>query len=371
MYAKISKKTSDGRRVMLSDEEAEVAFRELKGPLAQRDLLNVATTPPAVEDEELVTARIRIRQALGINDIETASKVAIYAIKRWGFEILQAFIHRASHEQGKQLYISVAALSAKVEEPKSETIVITPGFAYELLLHNPDNRALKIANLDHILRDLMSDHWSLTGQAVIVSICGLLNDGQHRLIASILLGKSFKTMVTYGVTRESRLNVDTGWKREPGDRLEMLRVTSGRSKAAILAMIFEIEHGRKPTDRERDEMYENNAQTIEDAYSLICSGTSHLINRTSLGTAAFFILKHTKKPELFRAFIKSFKCGEGQGIEKGGAILALREALVKDRIRGTLRELAFTVIQQYNLFATGRKSKQITRAATYLPKIEA
>ncbi|WP_407529399.1 hypothetical protein [Methylobacterium oryzisoli] len=103
----------------------------------------------------------------------------------------------------------------------SEEGVITPAIAELLLKRNPDNRNIKKARISEIKADLEGGRYVLNGEPIIVSKDGLLNDGQHRLLACVESGLSFRSVVVFGVTRSSRLTLDQGGARTVSDYLDM------------------------------------------------------------------------------------------------------------------------------------------------------
>jgi len=71
------------------------------------------------------------------------------------------------------------------------------------------------------------------------SKCGQLNDGQNRCAAVVRSGLTVPTIFVFGLERETRLTVDQGVGKRPGDYLAMSGVANSNHVAAIAAMIWQ------------------------------------------------------------------------------------------------------------------------------------
>lgn len=118
----------------------------------------------------------------------------------------------------------------------TEVVLVTPEIAARLLEQNLDNRKPKEPTISAIARDIKAGHWELNGEAIIISREGWLNDGQNRLLAIIRAGEPVETLMTFGVTRKSRLTVDMGSSRSAADFLGM----QGNASAVRLSLIARL-----------------------------------------------------------------------------------------------------------------------------------
>lgn len=117
---------------------------------------------------------------------------------------------------------------------------LTPDMARVLLDRNPENRAVgtrgpnrSVAAYAEMMR---RGEWLLNGSTIVVSRDGFLNDGQHRCHAVIEAGVSIPVLISFGVERESRITVDQGRARTPGDVLSI----HGQTNTNILAKAIQF-----------------------------------------------------------------------------------------------------------------------------------
>jgi hypothetical protein len=137
------------------------------------------------------------------------------------------------------------------DEEISNKFTITPEIAQILIEEgtNSLNRPVSDSTVDEYGEQMKKGKWRLNGEAIIISKDGLLLDGQHRLWASFKTKKSFKTMVTRGVDKETFATIDTGKKRTGSDALIIhgkitglpLKYTTNLSAAATICI--EISRG--------------------------------------------------------------------------------------------------------------------------------
>lgn len=103
----------------------------------------------------------------------------------------------------------------------SEVIMLTPDVARMLLASNEGNRRINQSTLEVYCADIRTGRWDLNGESIKVSTDGMLNDGQHRCWAVIETGMPIRTMITFGVKRDSRMTLDQGKTRSTADYIAM------------------------------------------------------------------------------------------------------------------------------------------------------
>jgi hypothetical protein len=120
--------------------------------------------------------------------------------------------------------------------------MLTASLARLLLDCNDNNRPVQSAQVALLCNDMRNGHFDgLNGQTIQISICGQLNDGQHRLHAKLESLTDFSTRFMFGLPRESRLTIDQGKQRTAGDYLSMEGFKQGASAAAIGVMLAQWE----------------------------------------------------------------------------------------------------------------------------------
>ena len=130
----------------------------------------------------------------------------------------------------------------------SEEIVLTPVRAELLLELNEKNRPLRERAVETYRTDIVNGDWVLNGESIKVSRDGFLNDGQHRCHAVIRAGRNIRTLVTFGLERESRMTVDQGAVRTAGNFLAMGGQKNANHVAAVASFIWQYENfGRLAT----------------------------------------------------------------------------------------------------------------------------
>jgi hypothetical protein len=102
---------------------------------------------------------------------------------------------------------------------RTQTVLVTPAMAREMLQKNPRNRSLRRSNVRYLATELRSGRWRLTHQGVAVATDGTLLDGQHRLSAIIEADTSALINVSYDCDPELFTVIDTGSARTSADVL--------------------------------------------------------------------------------------------------------------------------------------------------------
>ena len=139
-------------------------------------------------------------------------------------------------------------LEANIRKGRDEGVftteeILTASLARELLDRNPDNRPASKATIEEMVDAMKASIGpdgfdAMNGETIKVSICGLLNDGQHRLHAKLESGVDFKTRFMFGLPRESRLTIDQGKRRRAGDYIAMGGRDRGQQVAAIALLLY-------------------------------------------------------------------------------------------------------------------------------------
>lgn len=103
----------------------------------------------------------------------------------------------------------------------SEVVSIYPDMARAWLSKNVKNRKISPKHKAKLARDMKSDSWQMTGDAIRFDVNGNLLDGQHRLQACIDSDAPFQSFVIYGLPPESQDVMDTVRPRTAADMLSM------------------------------------------------------------------------------------------------------------------------------------------------------
>ena len=117
---------------------------------------------------------------------------------------------------------------------------ITPQVAAALLASNPNNRNLRVRQVDKWSRALQANEWQLNGESLKVSKSGQLLDGQHRLRACVGTGISMRVVVVRGLAENVMATVDVGSPRNMGDVLRLMGIENNRNLAAALSRLWMV-----------------------------------------------------------------------------------------------------------------------------------
>lgn len=259
----------------------------------------------------------------------------------------------------------------------SETAVITPAVAKVLLQRNPDNRRIRQGRLAEIRADLENGRWVFNGESIIVAKGGVMNDGQHRMMAVRDSGVPMKAVIVFGVQRSSRLTIDQGTVRTTADYLEMSgNAYESNAVAAISRMLLQYEkhstidtkrvHGQQPpTKSEIHGFAVDNGKEITKALSRLTKGWS------SIGTKSLFAVAHIlfarRDEDAANVFIDRLL--DGANIGPGNIIYILRERLLADQKMKPWDRFE-AIVRAWNAMRRGENIARI-QIMGRLPKIEA
>ncbi|WP_431863056.1 hypothetical protein [Microbacterium algeriense] len=113
--------------------------------------------------------------------------------------------------------------STVAQGPAGETaeyVFVTPELAVTWLALNIDNnRNVRKSRINGYVRDIQSDRWVVTGEAIKFDASGRLVDGQNRCQAIVAAGKGAWVLVVRGISEEALVVLDSGSARNTGDML--------------------------------------------------------------------------------------------------------------------------------------------------------
>lgn len=108
---------------------------------------------------------------------------------------------------------------------------ISPELARAYLQSNINNRKPIERSISKYSRDMIAGNWTETGDTIKFDINGTLIDGQNRLFAVILSGKSCDFFVARGLSPDAKMATDIGAPRTVNHMLEF----KGEKNVAALA----------------------------------------------------------------------------------------------------------------------------------------
>jgi hypothetical protein len=236
-------------------------------------------------------------------------------------------------------------------EPKGG---LTPALARILLdpAVNKDNRPWKRDGLANRMRDLVGGRWEINGSTLGINTNAQLNDGQHRNMAAWLTGITAPMSMLFGLAPSSRLTVDTGEKRSPGDRLHMQGVQNGPALQAIVGRLYPLFEGHQPTHSERDEWYFKHRDQIDVGHSIGYTSIAGT-NRTTLAAAATYLIMQGADLNAVEEFFTHLK--KGHGLSGSSSVLALRNYIINHGTKTPALKLMKMVVAHYNRARLGKR----------------
>lgn len=215
----------------------------------------------------------------------------------------------------------------------TRTMTIDAAAARRLLATNTGNRHVSARRVSLLARQMRDGHWENTGEPIIVSDEGILNNGQHRLLAVLEADAVIEMDVRFGIPRRAFVKTDTGAARSSGDVLS-IRGVAGASQIAMtlrLLMIYERglpEHGRDSfTNDEVNRAYDR-WPDIADAYAKVqVFRFPPQIRSTPLYATTFLAMRVPKGPKV-EAWLHTLATGEEA--HRDDPAYVLRERLLRN-----------------------------------------
>ena len=124
-----------------------------------------------------------------------------------------------------------------------KTVIFDKEFAEGVLELNTGNRRINRRKLDLLAEQMRSGSFENTGEPVIFSAEGVLNDGQHRIMAVVESDAVVDMDVRFGIPRKAFTKTDTGSSRNGGDVLAIRGIAGGAAVAPAVRLLVLYRHG--------------------------------------------------------------------------------------------------------------------------------
>ena len=246
----------------------------------------------------------------------------------------------------------------------TKTLVFDKALAESLLEMNTGNRRTNGRKLAQLVTQMKAGTFENTGEPLIVSAEGVLNDGQHRLLAVVESDVVIDMDVRFGIPRKTFAKTDTGSGRSGGDVLAIRGVAGSAAVAPALRLLILFRRGLPDSIRE----FVSNAE-ISDAFDrwkgieLVGKQVAGFhfprgVRSTPLLAVAFMASRSPSRDKL-SAWLETLATGLASG--KSDPAYLLRERLMRgvDAAVGTregLLERFALMIMSWNAFAAGTGS---------------
>jgi hypothetical protein len=246
--------------------------------------------------------------------------------------------------------------AASLGKVQSIWMDITPDLARRWIKNNFHNRRVREDVVKAYARDMLRDQWTATHQGIAFDDRDELIDGQHRLLAIILSGRTVRMMVTFGLPsaidgREMTTMdcVDRGATRSVGDQLTIQHGLKRGSVIASLCMgvanLCCPQRTRRLSVGQTLEVYRAFEPAVD--YAVLHRPRTIGLRTVGIHSAFAFALMTESKPGTGADFWESHtalsdlcaKIMTGEGIEPGSAARQLRDFVTSEEAKLFTRSL--------------------------------
>jgi hypothetical protein len=267
----------------------------------------------------------------------------------------------------------------------TRTLLFDRQFAEAVLVYNTGNRRVTHRKMDVLASHMRNGEFENTGEPIIISAEGVLNNGQHRLLAVVEADAVVDMDVRFGIPRRAFTKTDTGAPRTAGDVLTIAGVAHGGMVSSAVRLLILYRRGLPDSIREfvsNDEIaraYERWSNIAEVAQRIAAYRFPKGVRSTPLLATAYLASRSPGKNKL-DAWLHTL--ATGLDASRDNPAYQLRERLMGGieapiGTREGLLERFALMIKSWNLYAADetvpmRKFhwRSTGRAAELFPRIE-
>jgi hypothetical protein len=242
---------------------------------------------------------------------------------------------RPTRESAPQLWWEAYNYGGK---PHLQIIRLEPWMAEQLLGANPKNRHMNVDQRKALAGAITRGEWTLNNDAIVIGVDGYLDNGQHRCGAVIEAGRAIDVPVMFNAPVGAEEFMDQGAKRTFGNVLQMRGEPNANLVASVTASVYWWETDRIPVSQSRSGPRPTLPQLLDvlDRHPAIRDsiqrvGSSPVITRTMAATHHYvFSMVDSAGADEFMDLLRT-----GEGLSEGHPIYALRERLLRERMKAT------------------------------------
>jgi hypothetical protein len=208
-------------------------------------------------------------------------------------------------------------LIASGESASLLDVEVTPALARAALRYNKpgdSNRELRRNYVAELAEVQSSGFWSNTGEPIIFSDDAILNDGQHRLHATLVSGITCLMDFRFGIPRAAFMATNSGVRRTGADALGIAGFPKSNVLAAICRLADAYERGLPGAGRSRIPNGQVIAMVSKDerflAAAKLVQHQPKALNVTSLGTL-FYLGLRAANPTVVEVFADEVRRPDG------------------------------------------------------------
>lgn len=250
-----------------------------------------------------------------------------------------------------------------------EKVLVTPERASEWLTYNIHNRPIKRDKVAMFASDMEIGEWRYVGDPLRFATQEdgslLLLDGQNRLLAIVLSGKSIWMKVEYGYRPEDQRYMDIGTSRNLADQLGLEKYPNAQNLAAVARRVWNWNTNGDPSSaRSRVSPQTIRLLIVADYDKLAPAAAFGNEHKRGMLTASMQGLAHYVLSDVDREQAEWFlaRVDDGADLPYEHPVMVLRRRIMRDRTeRGRAHEfylMAYTFIA-WDAYRRGTMIKKI------------
>lgn len=210
-------------------------------------------------------------------------------------------------------------------------LLVTPEIAAQLLERNTHNRKKKPHKVKRWRSAMRAGRWKVNGDTIRVSCSGVVLDGQHRLQAMVEEQSPQWCLLVENLPDDVFDTIDIGARRTGADALGIQGKKNTKALSAALGVVEKYFTGRMTATDGFDpyEILELDEKYPEVGDSVRLVGNAFKLMQPSLLAGLHYLFSFVDRCGADR-FVEDLKVGAG--MEKGDAVLLLRERLMKNHM---------------------------------------
>ncbi|MFG6573528.1 hypothetical protein ACGYLO_18190 [Sulfitobacter sp. 1A13353] len=157
-------------------------------------------------------------------------------------------MYSANAQKVKPISLDAHRISRDLMDPAKSTLSyevrsITPDCAALILSANPSNEEVDRQAVKTYTDAMTARAWIYNAQPILFDTEGKLLDGRKRLMASVISGESFRTLIVNGIQRDTVHTIDQHRRRSYAGVLEARGIKHAGSLIRTMAKLIRIERG--------------------------------------------------------------------------------------------------------------------------------
>ena len=226
---------------------------------------------------------------------------------------------------------------------------------------NSGNRRVNRRKVEQLARQMREGEYENTGEPIIISKEGIVNDGQHRLLAVIAADATVEMDVRFGIPRKAFTKTDTGSTRTASDVLSIKGVGASGQVSSTVRLLILYRRGLPEAIREFASNHEvalafEEFSGIEEIVALVNQHSFPKPLRSTPLYATAYLASRTPQKGRLGAWLDAV--ATGLDVSKNDPAYVLRERLLRgiDAAIGTREgqlERFALMLKSWNMWSRG------------------